>query len=326
MSSSYSSAFSLAIGVPCFRRPHLLAKLLDSISSCQLAQNVSVYLFDDSPEACNQELVKSYINNFCKLVYKHNAVNLGIDKNIHQALAFPAEDYVWLLGEDDLVTPDCLCHIYSAINKSRPPEVCFLAYQYFSDLPINPKNQPDPCFDLAKRGKQSYIDELLIFFGFIGSVCIKRKSLPDNSFSELGTYFAHIAILLLIIDASDRPPAVITSICSLNRVGSLRAFSWASDALNVYTGFSSIIKHVDNLSILKTLSLDVILKKAFNSFHPLAKPSRIIRLKGEGALTLKKGLSLSRTCTIPIVSLLTLLIPRHVARLALFIYYRLNLK
>ena len=322
MSSRYGSAFSLAIGVPCFRRPLLLAKLLDSISSCHLAQSVSIYLFDDSPEACNQVLIKSYENNFCKLIYKHNAVNLGIDKNIHQALTFPTEDYVWLLGEDDLVTPDCLCHIYSAINKPRPPEVCFLAYQYFSDLPVKVENQPRPCFDKALQDKQSYVDELLIFFGFIGSVCIMRDSIPETSFTDLGTYFAHIATLLLIVDVCDSPPAIVSSICSLNRVGSLSTFSWSSDALNVYTGFGSIIHHINTLSILKNISLNAILEKSYKSFHPLAKPSRILRLKGEGVLSLKQGILLAQSSSIPVINIATLLVPRYLAKVFLFIYYR----
>ncbi len=326
MSAYYSLSNSLAIGIPCFKRPHLLAKLLDSISTCQYAQNVSVYLFDDSPEACNQSFSEIYDNKFYKLVYIHNSINLGIDKNIFQALTVPTEDYVWLLGEDDLVTSDSLLNIFSAINKSQSSDVYFLAYNYFSDFPVSAKNQPKPCFDKALSTKQSYVDELLIYFGFIGSVCIKRNSIPKNSFEGLGTYFAHIALLLLVIDACESPPGIITSICSLNRVGSLSTFSWSSDALNVYTGFSTIIQHVNNLAILKNISLDVIFDKSFQAFHPLAKPARIIRLKGEGVLSLRKGILLAQTYSVPIINLAILFIPRYLAKAALFFYYRFFLK
>jgi len=315
---------SLAVSIPCFRRPHLLRCLLQSLASDQSARLTEVYLFDDSPEKCNYILSEDFAGSFKKVYYNHNPQNLGIDLNISQALFAPCADYIWLMGEDDLIQSGALTHIYKYLQHKLNPDLVFVNYTHYT-----PAFSKSIHTDLqkAETSKQSYIDNLIIFFGFIGSVLVRKESLPcTNSYVSLGSYFSHIGVILEVIDKSDcQGLGIIKQPLVMNRVGDLSAFSWSDDALNVYQGFSLILNYMQDHSILSSVTLGSAIKQAHLSFNPFAKPSRIIRLRSEGVISLHDYLSTDISIYQKIIMLPFVLLSEKVAKSIVDIYSSLSL-
>lgn len=276
---------SLAVAIPCFRRPALLRELLISLVDTKFGSYISVYLLDDSPEKSNQVIAAEFESCFFRINYFHNVPRLGIDRNISRCLSVPREDFIWLLGEDDLVTQDSIAVVFSLLSERPDVNLLFINYTHFSSAG---HRQPILNFESALKSSQDYIDNLLIYFGFIGSVLVKRSSLLSCAdYLPFGTYFSHIGVIIDIIEASPiNMLGIIERPIVLNRVGSVGSFSWGDDALSVYQGFGDLLEAVQNLRPELSLSLDKVTNQAFLAFHPLAKLFRILRLRSEGAISI----------------------------------------
>ena len=318
MQSSYSisdpsQASKLLIAIPCYKRPQLLERLLNSIAEAESGRDICVALFDDSPEgvnSCCQDYARKIGLN---LAYHHNAIRLGIDANIDQCLSALGASYVWLMGEDDLIHPNGIRLVLDALQNS--PNLVFANYSQASDS----GHAQDSAlrFSTSIETKQHYVDQLLIGFGFIGSVVVNSAACPKVNYLSLNTYFSHIGKLLHIVDASEISQLkYITDPCSINRVGSIDAFSWGGDAITVYIGFYRLLSSMERSFALASISLKASMARAREAFYPLHKVTRAIRFRSLGLLPYPEAQKIYKEYGGSPLSLFATLMPR---RLALFL-------
>ena len=102
-------SFKLSICIPTFNRPSQLPNCLNSICIAKANSNLD---FDVciSDNGSNYD-VKKVVDNFTdklNINLNINKKNLGYQPNLIKAISSSNSEFVWTLGDDDLLVPDAL--------------------------------------------------------------------------------------------------------------------------------------------------------------------------------------------------------------------------
>lgn len=89
----------LTIYIPTYKR-HELRACLESITP-QLNYDVEVWVSDNDPERSAQVVC----DDFPQVKYRSNHLNIGADGNCLRGMVTGRGDYVWVVGDDDLLLP-----------------------------------------------------------------------------------------------------------------------------------------------------------------------------------------------------------------------------
>ena len=76
--------------------------------------------------------LKEYASLDSRITWKKLEENLGIAENTNAAFAMATGDYVGLLDHDDLLAPNALYEIASALEKERDIDVIYTCLLYTS--------------------------------------------------------------------------------------------------------------------------------------------------------------------------------------------------
>lgn len=282
----------LTIAIPIYKRPILLQKTLESIAlnieAHQFSFDIKIFLFDDSCSSINDSVVTWFIkkNLNVELVHIKNTNNVGIDKNICNALFIPESDFIWLMGEDDLIVNNAFLILDKYLNEN----VDFFAINYATVdnnyNTIRESNFPTLELDVTNTKKidlNLFLKNYFIFTGFIGS-CIYKKSIIDQNHYQkyLGSYFSHLSPFLL--KREEWNIVIINEVLVKNRAENFSSFTWKKDALEVMFGMVNLVKN-QNTNISKILLKDLELKLI--EFQEIYKFKRLLSLRAEGIFNLK---------------------------------------
>ena len=188
--------YKLSICIPTFNRYECLNNCLNSILIAKENYNFEfeVCISDNCSKDDIEPLIKKY-ENFFNIKFNKNESNLGLGVNILKAVSLADGEFVWILGNDDLLLPETFKHIdllfkenslvdfyyinsynldSSFLNKFQKP---FNTYK----LPINMKK-----FSNYSKSFQSNFFDLIdykISFDFILGMflAIFRKKIWDNN-------------------------------------------------------------------------------------------------------------------------------------------------
>jgi hypothetical protein len=94
---------SIALVIPTYCRPDLLRLGLEQMASALVANQIALYISDDSPDTATQEMVSDFVSRIPNIQYRRNDPALQHDRNIVLSLLWPSEDYVWILGDAGIV-------------------------------------------------------------------------------------------------------------------------------------------------------------------------------------------------------------------------------
>ena len=133
------------------------------------------------------------------IVYRKNEKNLGIDGNILHAVTICDCDYAWLIGEDDRMTPDAAAAIVPVLDQKSPAFVA-VNYSYVDeDITVILRDRLMPLDADKTESSPDFFRNDAWAIGFIGS-CVINKSLWTgvDPTQYLGTYFAHVGVILEI--------------------------------------------------------------------------------------------------------------------------------
>lgn len=110
----------LTVFIPTYNRVATLSVTLDSLLPQADALGIPVLVVDNaSPDGTRTLLEKLQANHAC-LAFMSRRFNIGGEGNIVSAVSQIASDYVWILGDDDLVAPNALSTILDDINTYSP--------------------------------------------------------------------------------------------------------------------------------------------------------------------------------------------------------------
>jgi len=123
----------LSIAIPTYRRPTYLRQALESIARevDGISEQVEVVVSDNASGDDTEEISGSISG--LPVAYFCNDDNLGAAENIILSCERCTGDYVFLLGDDDLVEPGTLERVISVAVWDRPPGVISGPVSHFQD-------------------------------------------------------------------------------------------------------------------------------------------------------------------------------------------------
>ncbi|MEP6762758.1 MAG: glycosyltransferase family 2 protein [Gemmatimonadaceae bacterium] len=123
----------ITVAIPAYNRAALLTPLLDSIVSQSMTDWECLIVEDNSRERNDiRAVIEANEKRFSgRLRYIENEETLGYDGNFRQLVAQARGRYLFVMGNDDLVTPGALAAVQKAIEAEPNVGIILRAYSFF---------------------------------------------------------------------------------------------------------------------------------------------------------------------------------------------------
>ena len=129
----------ISVCIPTYNRIHFLRQLINSIIATVngLGGKVEVVISDNCSTDGTRQFLDGLENNdyVCR---NHNETNLGPLKNGAKCLELANGDYIWFVGDDDIITPTGLLHALKRIEEY--PQI---DYFLVNTIPLGNSNRKD---------------------------------------------------------------------------------------------------------------------------------------------------------------------------------------
>ena len=222
----------LSICIPTFNRLNCLNNCLNSIliASQNYNFNFEVCVSDNFSEGDVESIINIYKNKLDINYKKHNK-NLGPGNNMLKVVSMAKGDYVWILGNDDLILSNTLEKLHEIIQLNNDVDLFFINSFNLSSKavfkfpqPFHTSNLPRDMVRFSKRklsGKLKFFDLIdpKISFDFLMGLylvvfrrtkwekntgVIDKKSINDSrTFSTFENTCPHLKILSRAFSKSD---------------------------------------------------------------------------------------------------------------------------
>lgn len=191
----------ISICIPTYHRSKNLNNCLNSINLNRFNNNnfFEICISDNSIDDMTSDVVSRYQKDL-PINYIKNQTNIGRVKNYLNVVNMAKGDFVWLLGDDDLLIPSAISNIKKLI-ENNPSNIDFFyinsfilksKYVFSQKQPFNTKNLPLNMKKFAKKNDSLELDfiDLIspkISFDFLGGMylAIFRKKKWDLNISYL---------------------------------------------------------------------------------------------------------------------------------------------
>jgi len=129
----------ISVCIPAYNRAALLPVLLDSILTQDFDDFEVVIAEDNSPErGIISEVVDEYEKRYPgRLTYVENPINLGYDGNLRSLFEIAKGEYVFFMGNDDIMCAGALVKVSDAIERHPNIGVVLRTYAAFDETPDN---------------------------------------------------------------------------------------------------------------------------------------------------------------------------------------------
>lgn len=164
---------TLSICIPTYKRPSLLAELLQSIE-LQFTDCVEVLVGDDASGDGTSETVRSFASRIPSLHYLEHPVNIGFDSNLLALAAHARGTYMWFIGDDDRVEPDGIAQVLTAIERwagIAGMTVGVLDYDSKFERLVGIRQMPET---RVLHGTKEVFTTLIGSIGFISALVVRR--------------------------------------------------------------------------------------------------------------------------------------------------------
>jgi len=231
---------TLSVVIPAYKRPVLLDKSIDSIFNSSRNYPVEILVMDDSLGSENDWVYKKYNDRGENLRVIKNSRNLGIDANICSCIENAITDYVWLMGEDDLMRERGISAAMAVIDEGGAVPFIYANYSYITADQKKVLREKSVEISGKDIDFAIFFEKYLWSAGFIGGCIIHRNSFLATNYRDfISTYFAHVAGICL--SSRGKKIAVIAEAQVCNRVGDASTFTWSADFHGVFQGWRKML-------------------------------------------------------------------------------------
>jgi len=159
---------SVSVCIPTYNRPHNLINCLNSLS-LQTNPNFEVCISDNCSDENIEKLIEPYKKKL-NIKFSKNKENLGAALNFLKVASMAEKEFIWFIGDDDLLVPNAIEELLKLIKKNSECEF-FWINSYHLDLnylkkfnhPFDTANLPEKMNTLSFLKK----DQKLMFFDLI---------------------------------------------------------------------------------------------------------------------------------------------------------------
>jgi len=214
---------TVSICIPTYNRAAHLANCLQSIASNKGISTLDFQVcVSDNCSTDETEEVVSRAQGSVAINYQKNPKNLGIPRNFLKVVDMADGEFVWLIGDDDLLLPSALAEIHDLIGQH--PDVDFFCVNAFRltteyvlsfPQPFDTSNLPADMTALSswtRSGEMRFLDLVNpdVSFDFLGGMFLsvfRRRNwlqhvnvldeaalLDSRTFSHFDNTFPHVKI------------------------------------------------------------------------------------------------------------------------------------
>lgn len=197
----------LSFAIPTFNRAACLDRLLNVLlPQLQAEGRVEVIVSDNASTDNTLAVVETYKLRGLPIRYLRNEVNRGPDFNIFQCYERAAGKYVWIFGDDDIITPDALKRVLDALSSQQYDLICIRAYSLEEGYVRHKNFNSTP--DLKLTTAADLARCIHVFFTFISGVIVNKErisSMPHQPFdSLLGTNLVQLGPIYTALNHHSR--------------------------------------------------------------------------------------------------------------------------
>jgi len=187
----------LSIVISTRNRAGYIGETLDSILS-QLPLNAELVVFDGASSDATPGLLASYAARHSALHYIRATTNSGIDADYDNAVQAARGDYVWLMGDDDLLLPGGIARVLELI--ARNPDLVVVDSEVRDATLTRTLDKRRMPFTGERTYGPTDGDALLADTGnalsFIGGTIVRRALwLARERTRYYGTMFIHVGVI-----------------------------------------------------------------------------------------------------------------------------------
>ena len=174
----------IAICIPTYNRSTSLANCLNSIAIATKNHSRRFEVcISDNGSTDNTKAVVDGTDPIFHLTYHRNETNIGIPRNFLKVVSMAKADFIWLLGDDDLILPDTFDRLLPLIDENEDVDFFYLNSFHLDSGFIKSKPHPFDSRELPSKMKpfsKKTNSHKLPFFNLID---------PKISFDFLGGMF-----------------------------------------------------------------------------------------------------------------------------------------
>lgn len=200
----------LTIAIPTYNRNKILSRNIKLLLP-QLTSECKLLVLDNHSDVPVEETLMPVIKEYPEINIRliRNRVNIGGNGNIVRCYEYCDTDYLWVLGDDDMVEPDAIRTILEKIKSY--PEAIYFNYNFYELIPDrNYKKEPfkKNCAMAITKGFDDFMDHVSSFgqIVFISSGIFKvPKMLPFLYIGMNYQYssFPHLVMLLCSLETEE---------------------------------------------------------------------------------------------------------------------------
>ena len=251
----------ISVCIPAYNRPEQLGPLLTSIFEQGFDDFEIVVCEDGSPaRAWIRDIVRSYdARHPGRTQYFENQTNLGYDGNIRELFHRAQGDYVFLMGNDDLMAEGALSKVASALDRYANVGVILRSYATFRESPdeihqVHRYFESERFFPAGPAAATTFFRRVVVVSGLV----MHRKcaiSFDTDGFDGTLLYQVYLAANILL----EMDGVFLPDILALYRLGATPDFGnsmaeqgrytpgqqTAASSFNFIRGFLDIARHID---------------------------------------------------------------------------------
>lgn len=125
----------LSICIPTYNRPEYLKNCLTSICA-QKSKNFEVCISDNASNIDIYKIIKPFKKKI-KIRYRRNKKNMGLAMNVYNVALMAKGEFIWFLGDDDLVTNGSIIYLLKLIKRNNKINFFWLNSYYLDVSFVN---------------------------------------------------------------------------------------------------------------------------------------------------------------------------------------------
>ena len=206
-------------------------------------QDVELFICDNASSDHTSEIVQPYLDR-SDFVYHKNTVNVGMLGNLRETAHLAQGNYIWIIGDDDLLLPGAIDRVLNVINNNQDIALVYLNYAYTREDDARNIKDMEKFFKEATPIAPAEEDRI----GPIRDICARN----ENFFTAIYTlvFRRDHALLAYSQDTSGRPfSSMLTCIPTTHYV-----LNHMMDESGVWVGEPQLVVNM-NVSWMKYASL-----------------------------------------------------------------------
>lgn len=180
----------LSICIPTYNRERKLNISLNRIleESSRFINQVEVIVSDNASNDNSKKVIQDLSIKYPHLIHYRNEENLGFNKNFEKLVYYASGDFIWILGDDDLLDFGAIERILDIINDNEDAKLISLNFRVlpFDDAVIYFREKESEKYIITKSSesidKQSRVENILATF--MSCNIVRKECFSDFDYSK----------------------------------------------------------------------------------------------------------------------------------------------